>query len=216
LYGFSLPKGTWMVMMKIENDELWSKIKSGELKGLSIEGYFTNKFEQMQKKEPTTEQILSAFNEIIRENVSPKKTEFSLVSDAKKFLNDYKKSVPKIKSLGDKADNLKSTLLKIDKEVTDAKKIVETEQQTLETEWKELKSLADQMEKIYSNFYDEFKNADRLVDDFIVRSKELGIDPNDSKDYVKLRNAVAESRKITEDASFNIIQWTKKLKNLDY
>ena len=65
LYGFSLPKGTWMVKMKIENDELWSKIKSGELKGLSIEGYFTNKFESMQKQEPTSEEILKALNEII-------------------------------------------------------------------------------------------------------------------------------------------------------
>jgi len=56
LYGYDLPNGTWFVKMKIENDELWQKIKEGELKGLSIEGYFTNKFEQMQKKEPTTEQ----------------------------------------------------------------------------------------------------------------------------------------------------------------
>ena len=68
LYGFSLPVGTWMVSLKIENDEIWSKIKEGELKGLSIEGYFTNKFESMQKKEPTNEEILKALNEIIKEN----------------------------------------------------------------------------------------------------------------------------------------------------
>tara|TARA_R100001443_G_scaffold117333_1_gene141436 strand:- start:2243 stop:2848 length:606 start_codon:yes stop_codon:yes gene_type:complete len=65
LYGYSLPKGTWMVKMKIENEELWQKIKAGELKGLSIEGYFTNKFESMQKQEPTNEEILKALNEII-------------------------------------------------------------------------------------------------------------------------------------------------------
>jgi hypothetical protein len=65
LYGFSLPKGTWMVKMKIENDDLWKKIKDGELKGLSIEGYFTSKFQQMQEQEPTSEEILSALNEII-------------------------------------------------------------------------------------------------------------------------------------------------------
>ena len=51
--------------MKIENDELWNKIKSGEVKGLSIEGYFTNKFEQMQKKQPTDLEILEALKEII-------------------------------------------------------------------------------------------------------------------------------------------------------
>tara|TARA_R110000787_G_scaffold12678_3_gene40734 strand:+ start:250 stop:954 length:705 start_codon:yes stop_codon:yes gene_type:complete len=66
LYGFSLPKGSWMVTMKIENEDLWSKIKEGELMGLSIEGYFTDKFESMQKKAPTNEEILSALNEIIK------------------------------------------------------------------------------------------------------------------------------------------------------
>lgn len=68
LYGFSLPKGTWMVSMKIENEELWSKIKSGELKGLSIEGYFIDKMQQMSSNEPTDAQILKALNEIIKEN----------------------------------------------------------------------------------------------------------------------------------------------------
>ena len=66
LYGFDLPKGTWMVKMKIENDDLWQKIKSGDIKGLSIEGYFTSKFQQMQEEqEPTNEEILKALNEII-------------------------------------------------------------------------------------------------------------------------------------------------------
>ena len=70
LYGFELKKGTWMVKMKIENDDLWEKVKSGDIKGLSIEGYFTSKFQKMQEqeKEPTTEEILSALNEIITEN----------------------------------------------------------------------------------------------------------------------------------------------------
>jgi hypothetical protein len=65
LYGYSLPEGTWMVKMSITNDDLWSKIKAGELKGLSIEGFFTSKYEAMQKAEPTNEEILKALNEII-------------------------------------------------------------------------------------------------------------------------------------------------------
>jgi hypothetical protein len=68
LYGYELPKGTWMVKMKIENNELWDKVKAGELKGLSIEGYFTDKMAKMSEKTPTDEEILSALNEIIREN----------------------------------------------------------------------------------------------------------------------------------------------------
>tara|TARA_R110002153_G_scaffold7929_3_gene34982 strand:+ start:1084 stop:1698 length:615 start_codon:yes stop_codon:yes gene_type:complete len=68
MYGFDLPNGTWFVKMRIDNDELWSKIKGGELKGLSIEGYFTDKMELMAEVKPSTEDILSALNEIINEN----------------------------------------------------------------------------------------------------------------------------------------------------
>jgi hypothetical protein len=68
LYGFQLKKGTWMVKMKIDNEELWQDIKSKKIKGLSIEGYFTDKFEAMQKRKPTDLEILSALNEIIKEN----------------------------------------------------------------------------------------------------------------------------------------------------
>ena len=68
LYGFSLPKGTWMVKLKVSNDKLWEEITSGNLRGLSIEGYFTNRMQEMSEKAPTTEEILSALNEIINEN----------------------------------------------------------------------------------------------------------------------------------------------------
>ena len=66
LYGFNLPVGTWFVTMKIENEELWQKIKEGELKGVSIEGYFVNKFESMKKNTtPTKEELLTALKELI-------------------------------------------------------------------------------------------------------------------------------------------------------
>ena len=68
LYGFDLPNGTWFVKMKINNTELWNKIKEGELKGISIEGYFTDKMEKMSEKAPTDQEILHALNEIIKEN----------------------------------------------------------------------------------------------------------------------------------------------------
>ena len=65
MFGFDLPNGTWFVKMRIDNDDLWSKIKDGELRGLSIEGYFTDKMEKMAEKTPTDQEILEALNEII-------------------------------------------------------------------------------------------------------------------------------------------------------
>ena len=49
VYGYELPKGTWFVSMRIDNDEVWEQIKEGTLKGLSIEGYFVNAAEKMAK-----------------------------------------------------------------------------------------------------------------------------------------------------------------------
>lgn len=43
LYGLSVPKGTWMISMKVENDEVWNEyVKEGKVKGFSIEGYFAD------------------------------------------------------------------------------------------------------------------------------------------------------------------------------
>lgn len=42
-YGYNNPMGTWMIMMKINNDDIWDKVKSGDLKGFSVQGYFSEK-----------------------------------------------------------------------------------------------------------------------------------------------------------------------------
>lgn len=49
--------GGWAVMMKINNDEVWSSVKSGEYKGFSIEGFYKG-FENlnMQEEKPLTEE----------------------------------------------------------------------------------------------------------------------------------------------------------------
>jgi hypothetical protein len=41
-YGFNVPKGTWMVSMKIDDKETWKRVKNGELRGFSVEGLFSN------------------------------------------------------------------------------------------------------------------------------------------------------------------------------
>jgi hypothetical protein len=48
-YGFSLPKGTWMISMKIEDDKVWGEVKEGKYKGFSIEGYFADKLEMAEE-----------------------------------------------------------------------------------------------------------------------------------------------------------------------
>lgn len=41
MYGFSdLPKGTWMIKMRVLNQEVWKLVKKGELRGFSVSGFF--------------------------------------------------------------------------------------------------------------------------------------------------------------------------------
>ena len=114
MYGYDLPNGTWFVKMKITNDDLWKKIKEGELKGLSIEGYFTNKFEAMQRKNPTDAQILSALNEIIQEakktELKSKKVELSLIDDLKDAEKFYKVALNMAMDVNEELENIVSMM----------------------------------------------------------------------------------------------------------
>lgn len=43
LYGMSFPKGTWMISMKVWDERVWEEfIKTGKLRGFSIEGFFSD------------------------------------------------------------------------------------------------------------------------------------------------------------------------------
>ncbi len=46
-YGMNVPVGTWMGSVKVNNDEVWNEyVKTGKVKGFSIEGYFADKMER--------------------------------------------------------------------------------------------------------------------------------------------------------------------------
>ena len=51
-YGLNLPKGTWVGMFKITDDKIWKDyIKTGKVKGFSIEGLFSHKLIQASLEE---------------------------------------------------------------------------------------------------------------------------------------------------------------------
>ena len=60
-YGLNAPVGTWMVSMKVNNDAIWNDfVKTGKVKGFSIEGYFSDKLEmslQIAKEKELIEKI---------------------------------------------------------------------------------------------------------------------------------------------------------------
>lgn len=64
-YGFNLPKGTWMIAMKVNNEDIWKDVKAGKVKGFSIEGYFADKYEMSQEKNER-EEIINKLKELLK------------------------------------------------------------------------------------------------------------------------------------------------------
>jgi len=64
-YGFNLPKGTWMISMKVNNEDIWNDVKAGKVKGFSIEGYFADKYEMSQEKDER-EEIINKLKELLK------------------------------------------------------------------------------------------------------------------------------------------------------
>ena len=118
MYDLNVPMGTWMVSMKVNNDDVWKKVKAGEIKGFSIEGYFADKLERpnepVKQSKMSKEEIAEAKIEELKQLFSTEKVELTINDD--------------INSLLDKAFNLydvQSELLKAQDKVKKGKNLYE-------------------------------------------------------------------------------------------
>ena len=76
LYDMEMPVGTWMGAVKVTNNEVWENyVKTGKVKGFSIEGYFADKMPRPQEgideelskiEEEEAETLLSTIRAIIK------------------------------------------------------------------------------------------------------------------------------------------------------
>jgi hypothetical protein len=63
-YGMNVPVGTWMGAVKVNNSEVWNDyVKTGKVKGFSIEGYFVDKVERPKEPIKDLQAELSAIEE---------------------------------------------------------------------------------------------------------------------------------------------------------
>lgn len=86
--GFEdLPDGTWFISAKVENPDVWAKVKSGEVKGFSVEGIFS-----YVKKPKAMENQMA---EIINRTLNPDShiPEKAIMSKIKDFISNIKKEL---------------------------------------------------------------------------------------------------------------------------
>ena len=75
LYGLEVPTGTWMISMKVNNDEIWNDfVKTRQVKGFSIEGYFADKAKLDASKDTVSEDNARKKLEEIKDLFTKKKS----------------------------------------------------------------------------------------------------------------------------------------------
>ncbi len=85
-YGLNVPVGTWMGAVKVNNDQVWNEyVKTGKVKGFSIEGYFADKMQKpkVDMSEEKADLLLSQIKSIVK----GEKIELALVDDLKTVYN---------------------------------------------------------------------------------------------------------------------------------
>lgn len=113
LYGFTLPKGTWFGVYKVDNDKVWEEVKSGKYKGFSIEGIFehkksTEKFSQLFTKdidslnENEAEVLLSFIRNHIKKDLRYKKKEHIIMESYSDYGDGIKNNAKKVLEYVDK------------------------------------------------------------------------------------------------------------------
>ena len=107
-YGMDLPLGTWVGSVKVNNDKIWNEfVKTGKVKGFSIEGYFADKMERPKEEikdelakieEAEADYLLSQVTAILKN----KDVELESYSD---YPSGVKNNAKKGLELNEKVDN---------------------------------------------------------------------------------------------------------------
>ena len=122
-YGFDVPVGTWMGAVKVNNDEVWNEyVKSGKVKGFSIEGFFadrmempkSNKDELTKIEEEEAKYMLNMITGIIKEDARYKEGKNLILETYKDYpiavKNNAKKGIELNKKLKNKCATEVSTI----------------------------------------------------------------------------------------------------------
>ena len=72
-YGMDVPIGTWMISMKIQNDDIWNNyVKNGKVSGFSIEAFFSDKMAKPKddtlKQEASAQQYIKTISKILKDS----------------------------------------------------------------------------------------------------------------------------------------------------
>ena len=114
-YDMNVPIGTWMGTVKVNNDEVWNDyVKTGKVKGFSIEGYFVDKMERPKDatindlakiEEEEAKDLLSAIRGIISKDKRTKSGKKMIMESYSDYPTSVKNNAKKGLELNEKVNN---------------------------------------------------------------------------------------------------------------
>ena len=165
MYDLNVPMGTWMVSMKVNNDDVWKKVKAGEVKGFSIEGYFADKLERpnepVKQSKMSKEEVAEAKIEELRQlfsnqKMGKEKVKLSLISDIKTQYQEVKSNNSKMLNIRKKYNDERNSLLSFAEIVEEQTKRMEQLTQKLINASKELGIEKPKEVDMYNNIIESY------------------------------------------------------------
>lgn len=161
------PKGTWMIKAKVNNEDLWQSIKSGEFKGFSIESVVEldksiNEFDFSSQM--STEELFEKIKELFKEAFNPQTPEEVIEEKAAEVVEDVAEEV-------------------VAEEVVEMKEEEPTEKEEVKED-ERIKELEDQLAS---------KDAEIAALNDKIAELEAGLKTKD-EEAVELAKQVAESK----------------------
>lgn len=172
---FGVPKNSWIISAKVKDPEVWSKIKTGELKGFSVEGLFSNEIVDFTEARFNDEKIKSNMNEL-KDKLISAINEVFFNRETEEVKEDVKQDVKEEEFASDKVDDVKDA---VKEEVEDVKEeevvkeevVVEEEPAFDMDEFKAMleefkKSLNSDIDSKIESIKNEIKDLDSKVEKF--------------------------------------------------
>ena len=110
-YNMDVPVGTWMGVVKVNNSEVWNGfVKTGKVKGFSIEGYFVDKMERPNEpindfEEEEAEEMLSYIRRIVKSDKRHKNGQVEELESYSDYPDAVKNNAKRGIELNDKVNN---------------------------------------------------------------------------------------------------------------
>lgn len=158
-YGLNEPIGTWFISVKVNNDEIWNKVKNGDYKGFSIEAMVgLDENLELNNQLSMNEELIEKLREIIYEAIgkTPKAEEIindtaaEVVEEQPIQLEDVAKLKEEIANLVAEVERLKSERDELESKLQDSeasKQKMDEEMQSVKTELESAKSEIVKMSK---------------------------------------------------------------------